>query len=285
MKKLLAAMFVALLMVGCGESAQKSLEEQRNELMERLSKRSVFSSDRFTTMSSYEVNGSIGTVNLVLDLEGFAGWYESQFNKKFDYEDFKKFQTETTGPALMGTPAVAEIWDIFETLVLVYANKKGEYLFTVTAGKELVEAMGLLRGEDSKKPGGDSPEHNRTAVDQSDLELGAGGLAYLSNADLPYSGWAKRIYDNGQIEMLMQFKDGKEDGPHTSWYENGKKKTEGTWKNGKEDGPVTHWHDNGKKEIEGFIKNGKQDGIWVMYNKDGTELGRTTYRDGNRVKD
>jgi hypothetical protein len=36
MKNLLAAMFVVLLMEGCGESAQKSLEEQRNELMEQI---------------------------------------------------------------------------------------------------------------------------------------------------------------------------------------------------------------------------------------------------------
>jgi hypothetical protein len=141
MKVTLFALFVGLLMVGCGEQPKKSLDSKRVELMEGLKRKGVIASDKYTSMTDYDINGSVGKINLVLDLEAFAEWYESQFNEKFDYEDFKKFQTETTGPALMTTPSVAEIWDYFDTLILVYSNKKGEYLFKVEAGKELYEAM------------------------------------------------------------------------------------------------------------------------------------------------
>ena len=37
-------------------------------------------------------------------------------------------------------------------------------------------------------------------------------LAYAPNQETPYTGWAKEMYDNGQIEMLAQIKDGKQDG-------------------------------------------------------------------------
>jgi hypothetical protein len=34
-------------------------------------------------------------------------------------------------------------------------------------------------------------------------------LRYASNQQTPYTGWAKLMYDNGQIKWLVQYKDGK----------------------------------------------------------------------------
>jgi antitoxin component YwqK of YwqJK toxin-antitoxin module len=61
-----------------------------------------------------------------------------------------------------------------------------------------------------------------------------------------YTGWAKDVGDNGQIKVLVQFKDGKPDGLVTGWYDNRQKSVEG---NSKEGNLVTAvaWKPNGVK--------------------------------------
>ena len=55
-------------------------------------------------------------------------------------------------------------------------------------------------------------------------------LVYRVNESEPYSGWAKEMYDSGQVKGLAQFKDGKQDGLQTQWHENGQKQAEVIWK-------------------------------------------------------
>ncbi len=84
------------------------------------------------------------------------------------------------------------------------------------------------------------------------------GLYYQVNESEPYSGWAKKMSDSGQVQGLAQFKDGKMDGLATTWHENGQKQGEGTFKDGKEDGLATTWHENGQKWDETTFKDGKE---------------------------
>ena len=69
----------------------------------------------------------------------------------------------------------------------------------------------------------------KEAVELEPLEV-RGRLFYLN--DEPFSGWAKEMYDSGQAEGLMQFKDGKPDGLAIFWRENGQKKGGGFYKDG-----------------------------------------------------
>ena len=64
-------------------------------------------------------------------------------------------------------------------------------------------------------------------------------LYYAPNEQTPYTGWAKRMHDNGQIGLLGQFKDGKPDGLRASWHSNGQKQAEENTKDGENDGPST----------------------------------------------
>ena len=72
-----------------------------------------------------------------------------------------------------------------------------------------------------------------------------------------YTGWVKEIHDDGQVRMLIQFKDGKQGGLSTTWYENGQKQMEGNFKDGKEDGLWTWWNESGQKELERNYKDGE----------------------------
>ncbi len=46
------------------------------------------------------------------------------------------------------------------------------------------------------------------AVDWSELRH-ENGVAYGSNSKTPFTGWSKRVHDNGQLEMLVEFEGGK----------------------------------------------------------------------------
>ena len=46
-----------------------------------------------------------------------------------------------------------------------------------------------------------------SAVDLSKLQ-DRSGVTYLPNTDKPFSGSAKRAYENEQVEVLAEFKDG-----------------------------------------------------------------------------
>ena len=133
----------------------------------------------------------------------------------------------------------------------------------------------------------------KEAVDVDSLEE-RGDLRHQDNESEPYSGWAKSMYDSGQVEFLGQFKNGKHDGPFTMWHENGQKKEESTYKDGKEDGlrtqatikdgePVdlmTQWYENGQKKEESTYKDGKEDGLRTQWHENGQKEDETTYKDG-----
>ncbi len=143
------------------------------------------------------------------------------------------------------------------------------------------------------------------AIDEGKLQR-RGGKYYAPNQETPYSGWTKAIRDNGTIYGLIQFKDGKGDGPETRWYNNRQKFYERNCKDGKVDGLETAWYPNGQKMCEKTYKDGKMmtvvrwkpngekcpvtnvvdgNGVVVIYDDDGTEGYRQTYKDGRPVSD
>ena len=132
-------------------------------------------------------------------------------------------------------------------------------------------------------------------------------LHYAPNEQTPYTGWSKVMHDNGQIGGLKSYKDGKPDGLLTMWYENGQKSSEENYKDGNLDGLVTMWYSwNGQKGVEVNYNDGKAmsaviwkpngekcsvtnlkdgNGVMVMYDIDGKEMLRATYKDGEEVED
>jgi len=83
-------------------------------------------------------------------------------------------------------------------------------------------------------------------------------IFFNKDTDIPYSGRVLTVYENGQKEWEVTYKDGKEDGLVTQWYENGKKQLEVTFKDGGPDGLWTLWYENGKKKEEKTFKDGEE---------------------------
>ena len=82
-------------------------------------------------------------------------------------------------------------------------------------------------------------------------------ITYLKGSDTPYTGKVFGLYENGQKELEINYKDGKQDGLKVYWYENGKKREEVNFKDGKQDGLWVWWYENGQKRREENYKDGK----------------------------
>ena len=122
----------------------------------------------------------------------------------------------------------------------------------------------------------------KEAIDGKTLEE-RNVLMYQVNESKPYSGWAKIMYDSGQVKRLDQFKDGKIHGLHTLWHENGQKSIEATFKDGIPDGPQTSWYENGQKQFETTFKDGKEDGPQTYWYENGQKELEAIYKDGEEV--
>lgn len=97
---------------------------------------------------------------------------------------------------------------------------------------------------------------------------------------LPYTGWAKSMYDEEQARYLAHCKDGLLDGKWNEWHRNGVKSQEGSYKAGLEDGSWTKWREDGSKESERSFKNGKEEGTWVEWHANGQKAEERTYSGG-----
>ena len=105
-------------------------------------------------------------------------------------------------------------------------------------------------------------------------------LYYAPNQQTAYTGWAKSMHDNGQVQNLAQFKDGRRDGLLTAWHEDGHKMVEGNYKDGKEDGLWTNWYENRQKGGEGNFKDGKPNGLGTFWYENGQKAGEGNFKDG-----
>ena len=105
-------------------------------------------------------------------------------------------------------------------------------------------------------------------------------LFYVPGSETPFTGWAKRVYGNGQPEALGHTTGGKGDGRSIAWHDNGQKKLEVTYKDGKPEGPYTVWHDNGQTEEKGTYKDGKEEGLATAWDEDGNVIDQTHFKNG-----
>ena len=106
------------------------------------------------------------------------------------------------------------------------------------------------------------------SIDTSDVqERDRAGetLAFVINFQNPFSGWASRMYDNGQVRELSKFEEGKREGLWVKWYENGRKEEEKNYRDGKLHGLATRWWENGKKWYEENYENGEKIGESKFY--------------------
>jgi len=105
-------------------------------------------------------------------------------------------------------------------------------------------------------------------------------LYYSPDHDSPYTGWAKIVYENGQVEFLNQYRNGALNGPYTMWRENGRMESLETYREGVLHGIYEDWYPSGNRESRENYENGKRDGPRFTWYEDGRKQSEDNYRAG-----
>ena len=140
-----------------------------------------------------------------------------------------------------------------------------------------------------------------------------GHLFLAPNSQTLFTGWTKKVYDNGEVKLLAHFKEGKLHGPYFKWHDNGREAEKSTLREGELDGLSTLWNKNGKITYQLFHKNGdfeiegvnlndnkvlndpevvdqlstawdlsesKKDGLYTAWWRDGPKFSEKSFKDG-----
>jgi len=109
------------------------------------------------------------------------------------------------------------------------------------------------------------------AIDVNNLQRRGGRgqeSFYDPSQNKNYTGWAKLLHKNGQVNFLMCLKDGKPDGLATVWYDNGQKNAEGNYTDGKVVS-IQGWKRNGEKCPRARMIDNRV-ATFHIYSEDGT---------------
>jgi hypothetical protein len=242
MKKLLVAMFVALLMVGCGEDF---------EVPQMIAcdgcKKEVSSSADDCPNCGHPVEDSVDV---------YVEEWEEIIKRADEIIRLTEEETAEAKPAQVGGKEREEI------------IKRADEIIRLTVDLDDDETLDGIIAE---------------AIDFNKLQWrGKKGeeLHYAPNQQTPHKGWAKKMYGNGQIQILYQYKDGKLDGLRAVWFENGQRSEEGNLKDRKEYGPWTNYYKNGQIKRLAQFKDGKLDGLWRSWWENGKKEAERNYKDG-----
>lgn len=84
----------------------------------------------------------------------------------------------------------------------------------------------------------------------------------------PFSGPCKH-YENGVIQSLGSFNNGKLHGKQDTHYPNGNLFESVEYTNGTPNGQVKYYHEEGQLDQEGRVENGLKEGIWKFHHNNG----------------
>ena len=97
------------------------------------------------------------------------------------------------------------------------------------------------------------------------------------------NGPYKEYWDNGQLRVECNFKNGEYDGLFRSYHEDtGRLYEQFTFKDGKHDGPYEYYHDNGQLREKGTIKDGELDGPVELYYDNGLLWEKCAFKNGKK---
>ena len=91
-------------------------------------------------------------------------------------------------------------------------------------------------------------------------------------------------YDDGQLWIRENYKDGKRDGLMETFGENDQLSVRGNFKNGEFDGLLEYFGENGQLENRGNFKDGKLHGLVEYFDENGNLTKTEEYKDGELIE-
>jgi len=95
-------------------------------------------------------------------------------------------------------------------------------------------------------------------------------------------GVERHFYPSGILFKEQFYREGKPIGNHREWFKNGKKKRLTQFKNGQHHGDYIHWYDNGQVYIYTKYDNGQIQGH-KLWRKNGRIYANYVYKNGKRL--
>ncbi|MGQ0828711.1 MAG: toxin-antitoxin system YwqK family antitoxin [Bacteroidota bacterium] len=91
----------------------------------------------------------------------------------------------------------------------------------------------------------------------------------------------KTVYfpNTDKIQQVVEFKNGKRDGPLKEYYKNGNLKIQQYYKNDSLIDSAIFYYENGQPAEIQFLKDHKKEGIWKKFNKNGKVYSEMSYKD------
>lgn len=101
---------------------------------------------------------------------------------------------------------------------------------------------------------------------------------YILGSDQPYTGFLFAKYDNGELEALQQFVDGRGNGIWIDYDPDGRKVSQGTYRNNKTEGPAMLFYEDGSVKAKGdYMHVKKKIGWWTFYDRQGNIVSRRKF--------
>ena len=84
-------------------------------------------------------------------------------------------------------------------------------------------------------------------------------------------------YEDGTLMMEGGMKDDKRSGEWKAYFPDGKVQSTGFFEDGLRTGKAEVFHESGNLYMEGNYDRGRKVGVWIFYDEQGYETGRTNY--------
>ncbi|GLI54514.1 hypothetical protein PM10SUCC1_00290 [Propionigenium maris DSM 9537] len=104
------------------------------------------------------------------------------------------------------------------------------------------------------------------------------GIAYITGEKEPYTGTLVSYYENGKVEAIENYKEGRLEGKCVCYYENGQIKEARNYKTGKPCGKYVAYYENGQIRWKENYKAGKQEIEVVSYYENGQVEFKRNYK-------
>ena len=110
------------------------------------------------------------------------------------------------------------------------------------------------------------------------------GVIYKINTMTPFTGTSVEYYENGQLHLRKEYKDGKKHGLWEEYFENNQLMTTGYFTNGVMDGLWESFYENGNVFERGTVSNGIKEGLFEEFSENGAIKLKECFEMGKKIE-
>lgn len=108
-------------------------------------------------------------------------------------------------------------------------------------------------------------------------------VLYIAGENEPFTGIVQKFYEDGNLEIESEFKEGILDGVSKSYYKNNKLEMEGSYTEGRKNGVFKEYYENGKIKSEINYSYDLKEGLAKTYYSNGNVEAEGNFENGEEI--